>query len=339
MPVESKIRKYKLKEDCISVVDELIKKVDISPYTQDQLVKTLVSACRSGEATIEERKDGLYLIDVDKWFLDRIKPNTVVLSFEDYVASFFRSFRLLVLGNIAKTDFGGSRQRDFGQLLTDFTRGFLGEIGIKRFFKQKLNLDVEVEEARIGTPDEFMARDIVKVKESGNYRDVKAKISVKTSKLGSMWLDVGNQISHSEFFAFMKIGLTTEHLTTFMKETGFIDSLVKLAVKVKEIKEEDMESIRDELLSKIKNFHPIPAYVSGFVEKEKLENGELITIERRNKKKEVVARKAVGGLGMFDKNSADEVEGLGSIKWGKHIASLGSLNWKQEDWNTIKEKI
>src|SRR3989338_6894291 len=105
MPVESKIRKYKLKEDCISVVDELIKKVDISPYTQDQLVKTLVSACRSGEATIEERKDGLYLIDVDKWFLDRIKPNTVVLSFEDYVASFFRSFRLLVLGNIAKTDF------------------------------------------------------------------------------------------------------------------------------------------------------------------------------------------------------------------------------------------
>ena len=342
MPIEGPIRTSYIKEDCIDFVKKLADTADITPFNIGQLGTTLGSAFRSGEIESELRGNRWYIKNVDGWFTQKVLPNTVILTKEDYHVALYRAFKLLILGKIAKTDFGTTRQRDFGHMWTDFTRGYLGEIGITKFIKNKLNLDVKLEETRVGDVKEFIQRDIAQVKDGESFRNVRAKISIKTSKLNALWLDIGNQIGHSDFFVFMKIGLKTDHYTTYMKESGAIDALLNGAVSTGEISDEQLQEIKKELFEKIPDFRALPAYVAGYASKKDLEDGKLEVEEYTTKKRsgeEEITRIVIGGMGYYDKDTADEVDGLGEISWGKHLASISSLRWKQEDWDIIKKKI
>ena len=342
MPLEGRVRTSYLKEDCEEFAVKLASITDISPYNTEQLGTMIVSGFRSGDVESELRSNRWHIKNIDGWFNQKVLPNTVVLTKEDYQVALFSAFKLLILGKIAKTDFGTSRQRDFGHMWTDFTRGYLGEIGIKKFMNKRLKLDVKLEEVRVGDVKEFIQRDIVKVKDGQNVRDVRAKISIKTSKLNAIWLDIGNQIGHSDFFIFMKIGLKTDHYPTYMKESGAVELLLKSAVSAGEIPKEKFEEAKNELYAKIPDFRALPAYVAGYVSKQDLEEGELEVEEWTTKKRngtEETARMVIGGRGYYDTDTADEVLGIGDIGTGKHLASISSLRWKQEDWNTIKEKI
>jgi len=342
MPMEEAVRVSNLKEDCEIIARKLSETMNISPYNVEQLGIMLSSSFKVEDIRREKRGSRWYICDIDRWFSEKVLPNTVVLTKSDYQVALYRAFNLLVKGNIARTDFGSSRQRDFGQMWTDFTRGYLGEIGMKKFMKARLDLDVELEELRIGEVQEFIQRDIVKVKEGVDFRNVRTKISVKTSKLNALWLDIGNQISHSDFFVFIKIGLKTDHYTTYMKESGAVEKLLREAVQAGELQENQLEYIKNELFERIPDFRELPVYVAGYASKQDLESGRLDVEERVVRKRSgetVTVKTVIGGMGYYDEDTADEVLGLGDIGVGKHLASINSLKWMQEDWNKVKEKI
>jgi hypothetical protein len=172
-----KIRKSKLKEDSMKLAEHLESKYKIEPYNKEELADVISAGLRAGEIVPNE-DDALDV--VEKWFKERLVPNTILLTEEDYKRALYRAFRLLIVADIAMTDFGSSRQRDFGQRWTDFTRGFLGEIGIEKFFNEKLGMIVELEEKKVGDVKEFLPTDITKIKEKGKWRKVNTGISIKT---------------------------------------------------------------------------------------------------------------------------------------------------------------
>ncbi|HUW43816.1 MAG TPA: hypothetical protein VMV95_02565 [Bacillota bacterium] len=327
-----KWRKSNAKDDSLLVAEEIANKHKIDPYTQEELSDVIRAGVRANEIALEKEKGSYYLKDVEKWFTHRLIPNTIVLTKEDYMKALYRAFRLLVLANIAMTDFGSSRQRDFGQRWTDFTRGFLGEIGIEKFFKEKLGLIVDLEEKKIGNVEEFLPTDITKIKEKGKWREAEVLTSIKTSKLGSMWLDIGTQLPHSDAFIFIKIGLTVDHLLHFFKDNSFLKDLVDIGKKLNEV--DDVKKELEELRNCISDVKPFPTYISGFVWKEDMQKGELEIHETSRGNKTIV-----GGLGLFTGELTKNFEGLGELTPPKHMACLGSLRWSKTDWKKLKDKI
>lgn len=320
-----------MKTDALDIAKGLAKSYDISPYNMEQLADLIFSGLKTGEIETEKNGASYSTKDIDLWLNNRLLKNTIVLSVDDYKKALYRAFRLLVVADIAKTDFGSSRQRDFGQRWTDFTRGFLGEIGITHFFKNNLGLDIELEEKEVGAVEKFLPKDITHVKERAQWRAVNCNISIKTSKLRSMWLDIGSQLEHSDAFIFIKIGLTTDHLISFFKSIGYLKELVDMAKELGEVIGQKEEL--DRLCDRIPDIHLFPAYISGFVWKDDFKNSNLIIHE--TKKKKII----VGGIGLFEKGMANGVEGLGDITPGKHLACLSALRWSKEDWLTLKNKI
>jgi len=331
MSSEFKWRKSQSKADSLAIAEELKLNFDVASYSVEQLADVVNSALRIGEIELEKHGASYYAKNVEEWLDQRLLPNTVSINWDDYRKALYRSFRLLIVADIAKTDFGSSRQRDFGQRWTDFTRGFLGEIGIEKFFKQKFDAEIDLDESTVGDVSTFLPSDIVKIKDNGNWRPVNTTVSIKTSKLASMWLDIGSQLNHSNAFTFIKIGLTVDHLPSFIKKSGILEQLVGMGKSLSEV--DDSAKELAELSSKIEDFSELPAYISGFAWDEDFKNGEL-TVHQTKRKKIVV-----GGIGRFEKEVGDEVGGLGEIAYGKHLASLSSLRWTVSDWNELKRKI
>lgn len=327
-------RKSKSKEDSLVVAKVLADSFDIKPYTLKELSDVIKAGVRAGEIDTAPFGRSSVLTNVDEWFQKRLMPSTISIPEKMYKQALYSAFRLVILGNIAKTDFGSSRQRDFGQMLTDFTRGFLGEAATKLFFAERFKLNVDLEEKEIGDVKQFLPTDIVKVWDNGSVRAPKINFSIKTSKLPSMWLDIAKgQLSHSDVFCFIKIGLTVDHFAIFLKNVGFIERLVEIGKDVGEVEESSVDEEVRKLLSAIPEMSPWPAYISGYVLKKDFEEGELEV--NTNRTTPVV----VGGRGYFGDIEAKNVEGLGEITKQKYLASVGDLRWNQQDWDYIVKNI
>lgn len=323
-----------IKKDSAKIANLLSKKFKIHPYNVEELSLIVLAALRTGEIQLEKNGRSYKAKNVCTWFKERLMPNTIILTENDYKTALYRAFRLLIMADIAKTDFGSSRQRDFGQIWTDFTRGFLGEIGIEKFFKEKFGVIVKLEEKAVGDVKTFLPTDISKVVEKGKERKVNKNISIKTSKLGSMWLDIGTQLVHSDAFIFIKIGLTVDHLVHFFKSNGFLKDLVKMGKELKEVENCDEEFKK--LSDKIPDTKPFPAYISGFVWKKDMEDGKLEIYETKSKSPKKII---IGGCGLFSKDTANAVEGLGEISPPKYLACISSLRWDKENWDNLKNSI
>ncbi|MBU1052185.1 MAG: hypothetical protein KJ718_06585 [Nanoarchaeota archaeon] len=301
---------------------------DISPYNLVELTDVITAGIRGNELELVKEGNKYYIKDVESWFKERLMPNTIELSEEDYKRALYRAFRLLVLGNIAMTDFGSSRQRDFGQRWTDFCRGFLGEIGIEKFLKEKFSITVDLEEKEIGDVETFLPTDITKIKEGDKWRETRTLTSIKTSKLGSMWLDIGSQLPHSDAFIFIKIGLTVDHLLHFFKGSNFLSDLVKMAKDLGEVN--DIKTEFEDLCKKISDIKPFPTYIPGFAYKKDFEKGEFKVYESRSGKKKIC-----GGIGFFSGEPTRNFEGLGELSPPKHMACLDSLRWTNKNWKEL----
>jgi len=327
-------RKSKSKEDSLVVAKVLTSTFSIKPYTTKELADVIKAGVRSGEIDVESSGRSSVLVNIDKWFDKRLMPNTVSIPEKMYKQALYNAFRLIVLGNIAKTDFGSSRQRDFGQMLTDFTRGFLGEAAVKLFFAKRFGVKIDLEEREIGDVKQFLPTDIVKVWDKGSARAPKVNFSIKTSKLPSMWLDIAKgQLSHSDVFCFIKIGLTVNHFAVFLKNIGFVEKLVDIGREVGEVKKSFVDKEIHQLLSAIPDMSPWPAYIAGYVTKKDFEEGELKVTEGR------AVPVVISGCGYFGNIKARNVEGLGEIGKKKYLACLGNLRWSQKDWEKLIEKF
>ena len=292
--------------------------------------------------------------DCDEW-IGWLRWASVSLDESDYLKAALYALRLAP--SLAATDYGTARQRDLGQLWTDAIRGLLGELAFAKWLQQRFGLSVELD-FRLGRLEEFLPSDVKSV----GGREPRLKISVKTTKLGGVWLDVPHaQIEHSDVFVLVRMGVRREHFVSFLKEISVIrDKLMKEALERGLLSERELE----EVWSAVPEFTPIPAYVAGFLDKaehaDKLESRlSIIEADGEVKIKRVVINRY---LGFWHPGELEYRETLKSLLWSKgkrvrddmkiefegignfsgalrFIASSGVLKKKREEWEELLRRL
>lgn len=132
---------------------------------------------------------GRYLFDqeeLERW-MRGYKWRTVELDFEDYalcldfaLAQHFRGYVL--------SDWGTARQREFGQKVTNWVKGQLAEVAVKKFLKKEFGIEVELD---FRIYEKIVPQDIIGVIESGKKREPRIGIGIKSSKPKSAYLVLG----------------------------------------------------------------------------------------------------------------------------------------------------
>lgn len=163
---------------------------------------------------------GRYLFDqkvLQDW-LDAFKWRTVELNFKDYslcldfaLAQHFRGYVV--------SDWGTARQREFGQKITNWVKGQLAEVAVKKFFEKEFGVDVELD---FRIYDEIVPQDIIGVVEKGKARQPKIGIGIKASKPKSAYLVLGeNEITikerRSDFYILCRPDIPDDHLIRLTK--------------------------------------------------------------------------------------------------------------------------
>ncbi|RLF64728.1 MAG: hypothetical protein DRN26_06250 [Thermoplasmata archaeon] len=291
---------------------------------------------------------------INEW-ISWLSWSTVLLDEKDYLLAAVHALDLAP--RLAGTDYGTTRQRDLGQLWTDTIRGFLGEIAFVKWLKSRFGIDAQLD-YRKGQLTEFLPSDIKSVDE----RPPKLNISIKTTKLRGIWLDIPyKQIEHSDIFVLVRVGVTREHFLAFLKKISVIrDKILNRAVELGIITDEEVESIWDT----IPEFTRIPAYIVGFFDKREygdsikrrdsifLVDGEMKTkrfiinkfIGYWHPKQDVYKRKVIELLRKHGRRVPDNVklefEGIGDFSSTLHfIVSSGVLKRRREDWKALINEI
>jgi hypothetical protein len=283
------------------------------------------------------------LMSEKEWFENRFQPNIVFIDEDGYTKMCVDALK--ILGSTAATDYGSSRQRDLGQLWADMTRGYLGEFAFQMFLKKNLGFDSKLGH-EIGNLDEFLPQDIHFIKEpEGEYRTPKLTISIKTSKWNGIWLDIpGDQFNHSDIHVFVKVGTGRDHLFAFFKKISvFRDKVLMKGQSVGALTAKESEDIYNGL----PNFSMIPAYICGYVKKNK-DYCDLPYGGKKGRKnytiKEWCGAIKSGDLEKIKKkeniNGSVKFEGIGEFAHDSgYLFNTGNLLWKKSDWDEIKLKI
>lgn len=149
----------------------------------------------------------------------------VTLTREDYnlcldfaLAMHFRGYVL--------SDWGTARQREFGQKITNWVKGQLAEVAVKKFIKTNFGLDVELD---FDLREEIVPQDIVGILKAGKSFTPKINVSIKASKPKSAYLVLGqNEIEmsnrSSDVYIFCRPDLPDDHLLRIAK-SEVIDSV------------------------------------------------------------------------------------------------------------------
>ncbi len=177
----------------------------------------------AAEFSAEPRPNNRGIFKFDKAKLLEWKQNynwrTVKLNKDDYAQCL--DFALAIhFKEYVVSDFGTGRQREFGQKITNWVKGQLGEIAVKKFFKQEFKTDIELDfEIR----NAIVPQDVVGVKENGATREPNIGIGIKSSKPKSAFLVLGsNEIERnqriSDVYIYCRPDLPDDHLLRISKE-------------------------------------------------------------------------------------------------------------------------
>jgi len=298
-------------------------------------------------------KNGLEITSTfDDWLENRFKYQFVWLDKDDYIRALVRA--LWLAPQFAGTDFGQSRQRDMAQVWTDTARGFLGEIALSRFLKDKFNLDTKFDTKR-GKIEEFLPSDIKEIRfPDDSWRSPRIRVSIKTTKFNGRWLDVpGAQYQHSDVFILVKVGILRQHFLAFLKAISFLkDKLFPLGKDLKELNEKSSL----ELWEEIPEFESIPSYIAGFIDIRSL-NLPIHSIGIRKGGKKPVRLIIFSGIGIFTPENIlnhDIIKKIDPAKEAQRIdidpiingytgkkffAHSGGLNYGHEKWLKITNEI
>ena len=177
-----------------------------------------------------ERNGGRGRFYFDQDVLDRWKRSfewrTVNLDREDY--SLCLDFALAQhFRNYVQSDFGTGRQREFGQKITNWVKGQLGEVAVKKFLKREFGVDVELD---FDIRDNIVLQDITGVVDNGAIRQPKIGVGIKSSKPKSAFLVLGeNEIRiadrRSDIYIYSRPDIPDDHLLRITKEQ--INEVVK----------------------------------------------------------------------------------------------------------------
>lgn len=156
--------------------------------------------------------------DVLKEWMKKREWKTVDLTKDDYalcldfaLAQHFRSY--------VTSDFGTGRQREFGQKITNWVKGQLGELAVQKFLKNKFNVGVELD---FEIHDDIVPQDIIRVKEKGKTRNPKIGVGIKSSKPKNVFLVLGENEIHiperrSDVYIFCRPDIPDDHILRIAK--------------------------------------------------------------------------------------------------------------------------
>jgi len=164
---------------------------------------------------------GRFLFDEDelKQWLATYKWRIVELTIDDYKLCLDFALAMHFRGYVP-ADWGQARQREFGQKISNWMRGQLGEIAVKKFFKKEFNLEVELD---FGLHKEIVPQDIIAVVEGNKIRKPKINIGIKATKPKNAYLvlsknEVVRQERRSDFYIFTRPDLPDDHLLRITRQ-------------------------------------------------------------------------------------------------------------------------
>lgn len=289
----------------------------------------------------------------DDWLVNRFSERLIWLSKEDYLRALTQALWLAPV--FAGTDYGSSRQRDMAQVWTDTARGFLGEIALGTFLKEKYAVEIKSDQRR-GNVSDFLPSDITKIKVQGkDWAPSKLNLSIKSTKLNGRWLDApGAQLEHSDAFLLVKIGVLRHHFLAFLKSVSFLkDKLFPSATSLGVLDSKQA----DELWNEVPSFDPIPAYVAGFIVKKELtlpiDRIDVSLKGRLDTRKRLVVSHGVGLFSMSTLRAHDavrsldpeeryriEIEPIIDSLTGQHfLAHSGGLKYGASDWRKLVDAL
>ena len=160
-----------------------------------------------------------------KW-KEGVAWRTVELTKDDYALcldfALAQHFR-----NYVQSDFGTGRQREFGQKITNWVKGQLGEVAVRKFFKKEFGVDVDLD---FDIREQIVLQDITGIKNNGKMRVPKIGVGIKSSKPKSAFLVLGaNEINikgrRSDIYIYCRPDIPDDHLLRIAKEE--INEVVK----------------------------------------------------------------------------------------------------------------
>ena len=158
------------------------------------------------EETLKKWKSGL------AWRTVELDKKDYALALDFALAMHFRSY--------VQSDFGTGRQREFGQKITNWVKGQLGEIAVKKFLKREFNIEVFLD---LNVHDEIVPQDIVGILENGEVRPPHIGIGIKSSKPKNAFLILGaNEITiptrRSDVYIYVRPNIPDDHLLRVTNE-------------------------------------------------------------------------------------------------------------------------
>lgn len=293
----------------------------------------VAKAIAGGEASEENISD---------WYEQRFLPNLVLIDEDGYSRMCIDALK--ILDKTAATDYGGSRQRDMGQLWADMTRGYLGELAFQLFLKGK-GIEIKLGHEK-GELSDYLVGDIREVKKSGeNSRPPKLQIGIKTTKWNGIWFDLpGDQFNHSGAHTFIKVGTGRNHLFAFFKKISvFKDKVLKIGQDIGLLTTDEST----DLYNQLPTFKPIPAYISGFVLREPGYPTNSYGGHRGRLHYKVTSWSGPINASDLQKIKENEhitgrveFEGIGKFSHDRgYLFNTGSLLWKEEDWRGLIERV
>jgi len=158
------------------------------------------------EDTLRKWKDGLV------WRTVELNKDDYVLCLDFALAQHFRKY--------VQSDFGTGRQREFGQKITNWVKGQLGEVAVKKFLKREFDLDVQLD---FDIHNEIVLQDIIAVKKNGELKTPQIGVGIKSSKPKSAFLVLGeNEIRiterRSDVYIYCRPDIPDDHLLRLAKK-------------------------------------------------------------------------------------------------------------------------
>lgn len=311
---------------------------------QSALGENEASSTKIINAAIQGRETTNEPSAIEHWIEKQLIPNTLLIDKDGYTEMCIDALK--TISTQVLTDFGTSRQRDFGQAWADTIRGYLGEYAVTKFLDREFSTKTRLAHQR-GIAQTFYDSDISEVFSGGVWRKPNLNVGIKTTKFNGLWLDVAKeQFAKSDIHIQVKIGGGSTHLFSFFKELSvFRDKILKVGLDGNYLTQKES----DQIWQDIPKFKSIPAYVTGFAIRDlpykPLDyEGHLANIHYtihtfrgllpRDYKKQIsnIEKVPVGGKVKFE--SIEEFS-----KSDRYLFNTGSILRSKDDWVDIVKRI
>jgi hypothetical protein len=229
-------------------------------------------------------------LELDRW-KDLKSSRMVTLTLSEYEKCFEFAIKMAYSAK-ASHGTGIRGVRSEVQMADDFILGILAELGVKKFLKDKFNIDIELDTEV--HPDHITEQDFVGIIEDEELRDLKIGVAVKSSKWKSCFniippIEYENSRRKSDAYVFVRVGLPSDHLFRILREHSFFKG-------VKDFLE------NEDKFRKINKLKEIPIWIAGFSYHDEFEKVTEIPGQKFTGKPNYRYAKAVGDMHNSDKD-------------------------------------